>query len=186
MPYKYWGHSTLNKIAGLIETPKKLDPLTEQKEYLSYAGVLVEFKINKSPPERIGFSYELGGKVAINVEYDWLPVKCSQCDTYGHAKEVYRKAQATKFNNPTQRPPSYANIVHKCVRKERVTDQDGFQKVSRRKYYKTAQQGEPLDSQDNGQLNEKTTSSETTQSQPEQTRHRVSKPPNRGDEFLFY
>ncbi|XP_009786117.1 uncharacterized protein [Nicotiana sylvestris] len=55
---KYWGKSSLTKIAGMAGKPLKANRATTQKEQLTFARILIEMSINQQYPSRIMFENE--------------------------------------------------------------------------------------------------------------------------------
>ena len=61
---RYWGVSSLTKIAGMLGHVLKIDGATSDKGRLMFARVLVD----------INFENELGELTSQRVEYDWKPI----------------------------------------------------------------------------------------------------------------
>ncbi|KAL2938255.1 LINE-1 retrotransposable element ORF2 protein [Bienertia sinuspersici] len=106
---KYWGHRSLHKLGDAIGTTLKVDRLTEQKERLAYARIMVEVDIQKELPDQIEFINEKGISMVQLIEYEWRPNFCSKCNKYGHRGEEcskgVRKEMAWKPKT-TSGPPS--------------------------------------------------------------------------------
>ncbi|XP_057246796.1 uncharacterized protein LOC104899352 [Beta vulgaris subsp. vulgaris] len=60
LPLKYWGQTSLNKIASLVGKPIKTDRATAQKDCIEYAKVLVEVQMGQVFPDEIKFLNEKG------------------------------------------------------------------------------------------------------------------------------
>ncbi|KAL2931849.1 hypothetical protein RDABS01_037259 [Bienertia sinuspersici] len=88
---KYWGHRSLHKLGDAIGTTLKVDRLTEQKERLAYARIMVEVDIQKELPNQIDFINEKGISMVQMIEYEWRPNLCSKCNKYGHREEECSK-----------------------------------------------------------------------------------------------
>ncbi|KAL2943499.1 putative glucan endo-1 3-beta-glucosidase eglC [Bienertia sinuspersici] len=58
------------------ETIKTVDRLTEQKERLAYARIMVEVDIQKELPDQIDFINEKGISMVQTIEYEWRPNLC--------------------------------------------------------------------------------------------------------------
>lgn len=67
---KYWGQSTLMKLAGTLGRPIKTDRVTSMKELLSYARILVEMSIEEDFPKFINFKNEWGSIVHVLFKYE--------------------------------------------------------------------------------------------------------------------
>ncbi|KAL2930965.1 hypothetical protein RDABS01_036375 [Bienertia sinuspersici] len=106
---KYWGHRSIHKLGDAIGTTLKVDRLTEQKERLAYARIMVEVDIQKELPDQIEFINEKGISMVQLIEYEWRPNFCSKCNKYGHRGEEcskgVRKEIAWKPKKPSG-PPS--------------------------------------------------------------------------------
>ncbi|KAL2942681.1 hypothetical protein RDABS01_031030 [Bienertia sinuspersici] len=106
---KYWGHRSLHKLGDAIGTTLKVDRLTEQKERLAYARIMVEVDIQKELLDQIEFINEKGISMVQLIEYEWRPNFCSKCNKYGHRGEEcskgVRKEMAWKPKT-TSGPPS--------------------------------------------------------------------------------
>ncbi|KAL2904843.1 hypothetical protein RDABS01_003553 [Bienertia sinuspersici] len=106
---KYWGHRNLHKLVDAIGTTLKIDRLTEQKERLAYARIMVEVDIQKELPDQINFINEKGISMVQTIEYEWRPNLCPKCNKYGHREEEcskgVRKEMAWK-PKPTNGLPS--------------------------------------------------------------------------------
>ncbi|XP_074313656.1 uncharacterized protein LOC141648843 [Silene latifolia] len=88
---KFWGENALKKISGIIGEYIRCDDATVHKTLLSYAKILVKVKIDQKFPTAVEFMDEKGKVQTLKVEYDWLPLKCSQCKGMGHLAANCRK-----------------------------------------------------------------------------------------------
>ncbi|XP_074267102.1 uncharacterized protein LOC141590406 [Silene latifolia] len=78
---KFWGAKCLEKLAGLVVTPR----------------LMVEVEIDQNFPNQIIFEDEVGSEVHVAVEYDWLPITCQKCKGIGHnTQNCRRKALDTR------------------------------------------------------------------------------------------
>lgn len=84
---KYWGVKSMSKIVSRIGKFVRADKVTQEKSNLSFARVLVEVKIDQQFPEMIQFLNENGVVINQQVYYEWKPIKCTQCNGYGHNKD---------------------------------------------------------------------------------------------------
>ncbi|XP_074310090.1 uncharacterized protein LOC141645569 [Silene latifolia] len=90
---KFWGPNALKKISGIIGEYLRCDDATMHKTLLSYAKILVKVKMDQKFPSSVDFMDEKGKLQTIKVEYDWLPLKCSQCNGMGHLAASCRKPE---------------------------------------------------------------------------------------------
>ena len=91
LPLKYWGQSSLHKLAGLIGTPIRIDRVTTQKDMLAYARVLIEVSIEQVFPDEIHYVNEKGLLSHQAVKYECKPMRCTDCGGFGHDMEECRK-----------------------------------------------------------------------------------------------
>ncbi|KAL2904504.1 Aspartate--ammonia ligase [Bienertia sinuspersici] len=103
------GHRSLHKFGDAIGTTLKIDRLTEQKERLAFARILVEADIQKELPDQINFINEKGISMVQTIEYEWRPYLCPKCNKYGHREEECSKGVRKEMvwkPKPTNAPPS--------------------------------------------------------------------------------
>ncbi|KAF8402089.1 hypothetical protein HHK36_013041 [Tetracentron sinense] len=80
-----WNESTLSRIASSIGVPLFTDKLTADKSRLSFARVCIE--VDAAKPLKTEVKIKIGeGKFLIQkVLYDWKPIRCSKCLSFGHS-----------------------------------------------------------------------------------------------------
>ncbi|XP_062113274.1 uncharacterized protein LOC133824413 [Humulus lupulus] len=61
-----------------------VDKFTRERTRVQFARILVEVELSDNPPRIIHYMNEHGQLVEQGVEYEWLPVKCKNCEGYGH------------------------------------------------------------------------------------------------------
>ncbi|XP_074271453.1 uncharacterized protein LOC141595388 [Silene latifolia] len=88
---KFWGKNALKKISGIIGEFMRCDEATEHKTLLNFAKILVKVPMSQSFPDFIEFKDEKGSVQKVKVEYDWLPITCTQCKGMGHVADQCRK-----------------------------------------------------------------------------------------------
>ncbi|KAF6172969.1 hypothetical protein GIB67_006345 [Kingdonia uniflora] len=84
VPVHLWTSHGIAKIASFIGTPLLLDKKTEDWTTSSFARVCVEVHSDKDLPNFIPIVYEGIRRLNIEVEYNWIPTKCSACKVFGH------------------------------------------------------------------------------------------------------
>ncbi|XP_074313721.1 uncharacterized protein LOC141648913 [Silene latifolia] len=104
IPLKFWG-DCLVPIAGLVGNFVRKDIATTEKKRLSYARVLVEFKMDQHLPDKIQFLDETGNVVVVQVTYKWRPVSCEGYKGFGHDKQQCRKAKTKVQSKGKPNPP---------------------------------------------------------------------------------
>ncbi|XP_074282709.1 uncharacterized protein LOC141607248 [Silene latifolia] len=117
LPLKFWGKSSLEKIAGLIGKFIKRDAATEEKTRLGFARLLVEVEIGQDFPDKLHFLDEKGNDVSILVEYEWKPTVCGLCKGIGHTTDLCKKKSADKPKGPVKPVPKPAQKVWRPVQR---------------------------------------------------------------------
>ncbi|KAK4400547.1 hypothetical protein Sango_1160800 [Sesamum angolense] len=89
LPVELWTTDGLTMVASVIGRPLYLDAITRACTRLEFARVCVMLNVNSKLPKHIVIMMpnEHGGKSAckVDVEYEWLPPKCTNCTSLGHA-----------------------------------------------------------------------------------------------------
>ncbi|XP_074300223.1 uncharacterized protein LOC141631456 [Silene latifolia] len=106
LPLKFWGKSSLEKLAGLLGKFLKRDGATEDKTRLGFARLLVEVEVGQAFPDKLHFRDEKGKEISILVEYEWKPSFCDTCKSIGHTKEMCKK----RVIGPNPNPPVVKKI----------------------------------------------------------------------------
>uniref|UniRef100_A0A803PQM0 DUF4283 domain-containing protein n=1 Tax=Cannabis sativa TaxID=3483 RepID=A0A803PQM0_CANSA len=81
---QYWGKKNLNALVSTIGKPIMIDKVTQERSMVKFARVLVDMEISEEPPKIISFNNERKQLVEQQVEYEWIPSKCSACENLGH------------------------------------------------------------------------------------------------------
>ncbi|KAL2237565.1 UNVERIFIED_CONTAM: hypothetical protein Sindi_0948200 [Sesamum indicum] len=89
LPVELWTNDGLSTVASGIERPLYPDAITRACTRLDFAHVCVMLDINAELPKHLVIMSptEEGGEIAckVDVEYEWLPPKCTTCMSLGHA-----------------------------------------------------------------------------------------------------
>ena len=83
-------------MESLIGIPIKTDRYTKEKEFLSYARMLIEVPVAGPFVDTIEFINDFGVLVRQKVIFEWKPTKCNHCNLYGHEGSECRKKQGTR------------------------------------------------------------------------------------------
>lgn len=77
-------NNVIGRIASLIGIPLYIDQATASSERLAYARCFVEISSKDKLPNSV--KMDLGNRewLETNVEYEWVPPKCSKCFNFGH------------------------------------------------------------------------------------------------------
>lgn len=90
LPIAYWTPSALSKIGSRIGTPITSDLLTECKEHISYARILVEVDVleihekQRALPESVCLKTKSGKLLEQKIKYEYIPYYCTNCKMIGH------------------------------------------------------------------------------------------------------
>ncbi|XP_062080440.1 uncharacterized protein LOC133785203 [Humulus lupulus] len=95
---QYWGSNCLSALVSTIGKPIMVDKFTQERTRVQFARVLVEMELSDNPPRIIHYMNEFGQLVEQGVDYEWLPVKCKNCGSYGHVITDCRKDQKTQLD----------------------------------------------------------------------------------------
>lgn len=74
----------LSLIAGLVKEPKETDDFTKNLVSLTLSHVKVEVDFTKEVLYVVEYERDNGEVVEFQVDYPWLPPKCSHCHELGH------------------------------------------------------------------------------------------------------
>ncbi|KAL3738352.1 hypothetical protein ACJRO7_019820 [Eucalyptus globulus] len=83
IPVNLWSASGISALASALGKPLYVDSRTEQMAMVAYARVCVEIEASSSFPEAIDFLLN-GDLRSVDVQYEWLPMLCPKCCTFGH------------------------------------------------------------------------------------------------------
>ncbi|XP_062114706.1 uncharacterized protein LOC133825825 [Humulus lupulus] len=118
---QYWGKNSLSALVSTIGKPIMVDKVTQSREMVKYARVLVDMEISDYPPKSIAYINERGQLVEQSVEYEWLPSKCAVCAQLGHIvancnKEkgvVWKKKTSVEKGEKSEQEINGSEIVQK-------------------------------------------------------------------------
>uniref|UniRef100_A0A803NHS2 CCHC-type domain-containing protein n=1 Tax=Cannabis sativa TaxID=3483 RepID=A0A803NHS2_CANSA len=106
---QYWGNNSLSALVSTIGKPIMVDQYTKDRTRVQFARILVEMDIMDTPPKSIQFLNEFDQLVEQAVEYEWLPVKCKNCNGYGHMQaDCRRDANGHKEKKQDPKPVATA------------------------------------------------------------------------------
>ncbi|XP_011075697.1 uncharacterized protein LOC105160128 [Sesamum indicum] len=131
LPVELWTVKGLSTVASGIGRPLYPDAITRACTRLDFAHVCVMLDVSSKLPKHIIIMMpkEEGGEITckIDVEYEWLPPKCTSCMTLGHMAKV---CAFTKPSNPAIPPVSvlflkrYLQGHHPCSRLKGWTNRE--------------------------------------------------------------
>ncbi|KAK1304559.1 hypothetical protein QJS10_CPB11g00528 [Acorus calamus] len=84
LPLHFWSKTCIGKIASLLGNPLYLDTPTALQSRTAYARVCVEVEAGSNLPDEVFVEIRNGDRVAVRVTYDWKPMACEHCNTFGH------------------------------------------------------------------------------------------------------
>ncbi|KAL2237532.1 UNVERIFIED_CONTAM: hypothetical protein Sindi_0944900 [Sesamum indicum] len=89
LPMEFWTTKGLSTVASGVGKPLYLDAITRACTRLDFARVCVMIDVTQTLRKRIIIMNpdEDGGETPgkVDVEYEWLPPKCTDCVTLGHS-----------------------------------------------------------------------------------------------------
>ncbi|KAL2240834.1 UNVERIFIED_CONTAM: hypothetical protein Sindi_0724600 [Sesamum indicum] len=107
LPVELWTVEGLSTVASGIGRPLYPDAIMRACTRLDFARVCVMLYVSSTFPKHIIIMMpkEEGGEIPckIDVEYEWLPSKCTSCMTLGHTAKV---CAFIKPSNPAKPPVS--------------------------------------------------------------------------------
>ncbi|XP_058774501.1 uncharacterized protein LOC131648792 [Vicia villosa] len=103
LPLLYWGEESIGKIASALGKPLMMDECTAKKLRVSYARVLIEIDVTTELKDSINIKTPSGIRMVQQIEYEWRPPFCKQCNKVGH--ECKKKEAVKKAWIPKPKPP---------------------------------------------------------------------------------
>ncbi|XP_010523549.1 PREDICTED: uncharacterized protein LOC104801863 [Tarenaya hassleriana] len=86
LPHQAFSTDSLSRIATTVGTPMYPDRLTKTKEYVEVARIYIDVNLRVTPPRNIMITLPDGQNHLIDIAYDWLPPRCSNCSEIGHSQ----------------------------------------------------------------------------------------------------
>ncbi|KAK4382501.1 hypothetical protein Sango_2864400 [Sesamum angolense] len=100
LPVELWTTEGLSTVASGIGRPLYCDAITRACMRLDFARVCVMLNVSSKLPKHVFIMMpnELGGESAckVDVEYEWLPPKCTGCSSLGHRTKKCPLSKPTK------------------------------------------------------------------------------------------
>lgn len=93
---KYWGLKCLSKIDSLLCIPLKTNKCTKERTSIIYFRLMIELPLEGPFPEYVEFINEHDMLIRQQVKYEWLPLKCTHCQMFGHKEEHCKKKKGTR------------------------------------------------------------------------------------------
>ncbi|KAL2243629.1 UNVERIFIED_CONTAM: hypothetical protein Sindi_0480900 [Sesamum indicum] len=122
LPVELWTEEGLSTVASGIGKPLYPDAITRACTRLDFARVCVMLDVSSNLPKHIIIMTpdEEGGETPckIDVEYEWLPAKCTSCMTLGHsAKDCVLNKPSKPIKPPVavyvpKKGPAEPTMVH--------------------------------------------------------------------------
>jgi len=132
---KFWSQAILSKIASLVGLPLFMDKATTSVEKLAYAICFIEISANKPLQSSVVLGIEGGEKAVIVVEYEWLPPRCSKCNSFGYndfqcpTKESWIPKDKSKCPNSCQ--SGMQEEVHHASNVDKERGEINFDRLNR-------------------------------------------------------
>ncbi|KAF8038462.1 hypothetical protein BT93_B1105 [Corymbia citriodora subsp. variegata] len=119
IPLVLWLSKGISGIASMIGRPLYVDQNTKQMKLLSYARVCVELLATDARQDTIKVYFKDITR-EVSVEYEWRPIVCSRCGTFGHRC------------SPTENPPAQSQHTNT---EEVRTEQAGEEPIQAQTLY---------------------------------------------------
>ncbi|XP_056158439.1 uncharacterized protein LOC130134783 [Syzygium oleosum] len=83
IPYALWSSSGISAVASAIGKPLYVDVQTEKMRMISFARVCIQIKATQKLIDSVDVILN-DDTWSIKIEYEWRPIACSICGTFGH------------------------------------------------------------------------------------------------------
>ncbi|KAL0291781.1 UNVERIFIED_CONTAM: hypothetical protein Sradi_7013700 [Sesamum radiatum] len=122
LPLEYWTEDGLSAVASGVGIPLYTDRITKSCSRLDYARVCIMLDYqSKLPRHLVIISPSRGdGKevpIKIDIEYEWLPMRCTQCCSLGHnlksCPELKVRKQSVPVSIFVQKQPNPVDLSSK-------------------------------------------------------------------------
>ncbi|KAK1318898.1 hypothetical protein QJS10_CPB04g01154 [Acorus calamus] len=84
LPLHLWEADCLSRIGSILGVPLYADSATMRCSRASYARICVEIQATTSLPDSVLVDIAPGVRETFKVDYDWKPLACKFCQTFGH------------------------------------------------------------------------------------------------------
>ncbi|KAK1309974.1 hypothetical protein QJS10_CPA08g00991 [Acorus calamus] len=84
LPLHLWEEECLSRIGSVIGVPLYADSATLKCSRASYARICVEVQASTALPDSVLVDIAPGHRELFKVDYDWKPIACNHCQTFGH------------------------------------------------------------------------------------------------------
>ena len=102
IPLELFTQTRISYIASAVGNPLYMDRFTASQQRLAFAKVCIKVESAKEIPHTMEVQLRDGSLVSIHVEVPWKPMRCLQCNIFGHGdKTCPRKVQTVKAWVPT-------------------------------------------------------------------------------------
>ncbi|XP_070016952.1 uncharacterized protein LOC142164345 [Nicotiana tabacum] len=102
LPVQFWAEENLGRLESYTGKPLCTDKLTAHVDRVSYARVLIEVDITQPLPDVLPVIMAEGKIWEQNVEYEWKPTFCQNCNLFGHMTEKCPQKQAQQAMKETE------------------------------------------------------------------------------------
>ncbi|KAK1279941.1 hypothetical protein QJS04_geneDACA024090 [Acorus gramineus] len=122
LPLHLWEVDCLSRIGSIIGFPLYADSATLRCSRASYAQICVEVQASKTLPDSILVDVLPGVHKTFKIDYDWKPIACKYCQTFGHDEAccIMKPSTAKSHSEKVDNIPPKASLTKG---KEKVTMQ---------------------------------------------------------------
>ncbi|KAL0290762.1 UNVERIFIED_CONTAM: hypothetical protein Sradi_7043500 [Sesamum radiatum] len=105
LPMEYWTEDGLSAVASGVGTPLYTDKITKTCSRLDFARVCVMLDYNSKLPRHLVVLSPVVSEathipIKVDIEYEWLPLRCKQCCSLGHTAPNCPETKVTKVGPP--------------------------------------------------------------------------------------
>ncbi|KAL0284069.1 UNVERIFIED_CONTAM: hypothetical protein Sradi_7209000, partial [Sesamum radiatum] len=107
LPMEYWTEDGLSAVASGVGTPLYRDKITKTCSRLDFARVCVMLDFHSTLPKHLVvlspvLSEDKHTPIKVDIEYEWLPLRCKQCCSLGHTALNCPEMKVKKMGTPWQ------------------------------------------------------------------------------------
>ncbi|KAL0292351.1 UNVERIFIED_CONTAM: hypothetical protein Sradi_6992300 [Sesamum radiatum] len=142
LPMEFWTEDGLSAVASGVGTPLYTDKITKNCSRLDFARVCVMLDFQSKLPKHLVVlspvvSEDKQIPIKIDIEYEWLPLRCTQCCSLGHTAPncpdtkvkkmgppmaVYLQKKRTKSVDPAQHRDAEVDDTYAHVERDEASD----------------------------------------------------------------
>ncbi|KAK1287514.1 hypothetical protein QJS10_CPB19g00925 [Acorus calamus] len=119
LPLHLWEEDCLSRIGSTIGVPLYADLATLRCSRASYARICVEVQATMTLPDSVLVDIAPGCRESFKIDYDWKPMACKFCQTFGHDEACCILKPAIETTNSTKQSKG-SNVANQPKGKEKM------------------------------------------------------------------